>query len=116
MGIHDNYAPNCDSNFFMNPMGPPPPPPQPVRMHCGDLRESHHGLFVEMDGKVNRNRLGRFIELKDQYGVIQLVAPIENISVSKRFMNMPLNSFITIVGQVLRRPENLKNFVSDNRI
>lgn len=116
MGMNGNLAPNCEPKFFMNmsPMAPPPPPPQPVHMHCGDLRENHHGMFVEMDGKVNRNRLGRFIELKDQYGVIQLVAPIENISVSKRFMNMPLNSFITIVGQVKRRPDNLKNFVSCN--
>lgn len=113
MGMH--MPNNCDPSFYMNvsPLPPPPPPiPSPVRMHCGDLRENHHGMFVEMDGKVNRNRLGRFIELKDQYGVIQLVAPIENISVSKRFVNMPLNSFITIIGQVKRRPDNLKNFVS----
>lgn len=107
--------PNCDPHFYMNvsPLPPPSPPlPNPIRMHCGDIRENHHGMIVEMDGKVNRNRLGRFIELKDQFGVVQLVAPIDNISVSKRFMNMPLNTFITIIGQVKRRPDNLKNFVS----
>lgn len=37
---------------------------------------------------------------------------IQNINVSKRFLNMPINSYITIVGQVKRRPNNLKNFVS----
>lgn len=30
-----------------------------------------------MDGKVNRTRMGRFIELKDQYGITQLVAPVD---------------------------------------
>lgn len=55
----------------------PPPPPPPRRVNCGELREHHSGAIVELNGKVNRTRLGRFIELKDQYGVIQLVAPIE---------------------------------------
>lgn len=55
----------------------PPPPPPPRITNCGELRDHHHGAVVEMDGKVNRSRLGRFIELKDQYGVTQLVAPID---------------------------------------
>lgn len=64
-----------ESNFFMD-LSPPPPPP-PIKMNCGELREHHNGAIVEMHGRVNRTRLGRFIELKDQYGVIQLVAPME---------------------------------------
>lgn len=31
---------------------------------------------------------------------------------SKRFVNMPLNSYLTVVGQVKRRPNNLRNLVS----
>lgn len=54
-----------------------PPPPPPCRMNCGELREHHSGIMVELNGKVNRTRLGRFIELKDQYGVVQLIAPME---------------------------------------
>lgn len=50
-------------------------PPPPLVMNCGELREQHHGAIVELDGKVNKSRLGRFIELKDQHGVTQLVAP-----------------------------------------
>ena len=71
-----------ESNFFMDPpptlaLMPPPPPPQPRRMNCGELREHHSGIIVELQGRVNRTRLGRFIELKDQFGIIQLVAPME---------------------------------------
>lgn len=62
-----------ETNFYMD-LSPPIPP---RKMNCGELREHHNGFFVEMNGRVNRTRLGRFIELKDQYGVIQLVAPME---------------------------------------
>ncbi|XP_055296387.1 aspartate--tRNA ligase, mitochondrial isoform X3 [Sitodiplosis mosellana] len=102
--------PQCTESNFVMDLSPRSPPPPPRRMNCGELREHHSGTIVEMRGKVNRTRLGRFIELKDQFGVIQLVAPMENINVSKRFANMPVNTFITIVGQVKRRPNNLKNF------
>ncbi|XP_031623397.1 aspartate--tRNA ligase, mitochondrial isoform X2 [Contarinia nasturtii] len=84
--------------------------PPPRRMDCGELRMEHDGIIVEMNGRVNRTRLGRFVELKDQFGVIQLVAPIENQNVSKRFANMPVNAYITIIGRVKRRPNTLKNF------
>lgn len=57
-------------------MRPPPPPPEmPTCMNCGDLRPAHVNQLVKLEGKVNRTRLGRFIELKDQFGVVQLVAP-----------------------------------------
>lgn len=73
-GGNNSSAQYCDTNFFMD-LSPPPPPPR--RVNCGELREHHNGAIVELNGKVNRTRLGRFIELKDQFGVIQLVAPIE---------------------------------------
>lgn len=75
------------TNFCMD-LTPPPPPPLGQIMNCGELREHHHGAFVEMDGKVNRTRMGRFIELKDQYGVTQLVAPID---VSSTILNILTN-------------------------
>lgn len=82
LGFMDSMPP-CNShmpqytgpNFYTN-LSPPPPPP-PRRMNCGELREHHNGTQVELHGRVNRSRLGRFIELKDQHGVIQLVAPVE---------------------------------------
>lgn len=73
-----NQMPQCtEPNFFMDLSPPPPPPLSPRRMNCGELRAHHSGIIVELHGRVNRTRLGRFMELKDQYGVIQLVAPME---------------------------------------
>lgn len=81
-----------------------------------------------MDGKVNRLRLGRFIELKDQFGSVQLVSSstvgiikiriihfcklficFQNMALSKKFESIPLDSHITIIGYVKRRPDNLIN-------
>lgn len=41
-----------------------------------------------MDGKVNRTRMGRFIELKDQHGITQLVAPLD-VSILKNDSSCP---------------------------
>lgn len=35
------------------------------------------GALVEMNGKITKMRLGRFLELHDQSGTVQLVAPAE---------------------------------------
>lgn len=76
MGGNNSMSNFNDSNDYMD-MDLAPLCPPPRRIHCGELRDHHHGIMVELNGKVNRTRGGRFIELKDQYGVIQLVSPME---------------------------------------
>lgn len=71
------FHPIADYGPVSSPFRMDPPPPPPIVMNCGEIREHHHGSVVEMDGKVNRTRMGRFIELKDQYGITQLVAPLD---------------------------------------
>lgn len=46
-----------------------------MRVHCGELREHHTGMIVEISGRVNKQRLGRFLTLKDVNGMTQLVVP-----------------------------------------
>lgn len=45
------------------------------RVSCGDLRECHIGLEVELCGRVQYQRVGRFLTLRDQYGMTQVIAP-----------------------------------------
>lgn len=45
------------------------------RVSCGDLRECHIGMEVELCGRVQYQRVGRFLTLRDQYGMTQVVAP-----------------------------------------
>lgn len=88
-----------NEDFFMDLSPPPPPPPPLRRMNCGELRHHHDGTFVEMNGKVHRSRLGRFIELKDQYGITQIVAPME----VKWYHRNPFILTVIIVSLLINR-------------
>ncbi|XP_068140752.1 aspartate--tRNA ligase, mitochondrial isoform X1 [Drosophila tropicalis] len=94
------------SNFSMNSQ-----PPQPMRQSCGELRNHHCGLFVELSGRLIKKRVNRFAELRDRNGgACQLVVlEDKHPRVARRMNNMPENTTLTIVGQVMRRPHNSCN-------
>lgn len=86
---------------------PPPPPPGPIIVNCGELRDRHHGCLVEIYGRVSKQRMGRFIELKDQNGVTQLVAPdsvsffSDDSCLSHKIDNINRNSFLYRIQQLV---------------
>ncbi|XP_030384596.1 aspartate--tRNA ligase, mitochondrial [Scaptodrosophila lebanonensis] len=94
------------SNFNMNSH-----PPQPLRQSCGELRNHHCGLFVELSGRLIKKRVNRFAELRDRNGgACQLVVlEDKHPRVARRMNNMPENTTLTIVGLVTRRPQNSCN-------
>lgn len=94
------------SNFSMNSQ-----PPQPMRQSCGELRNHHCGMFVELSGRLIKKRVNRFAELRDRNGgACQLVVlEDKHPRVARRMNNMPENTTLTIVGQVMRRPQNSCN-------
>lgn len=94
------------SNFNMNSQ-----PPQPMRQSCGELRNHHCGLFVELSGRLIKKRVNRFAELRDRNGgACQLVVlEDKHPRVARRMNNMPENTTLTIVGLVMRRPHNSCN-------
>lgn len=105
---NDNGYGNNANNIFPL-LAPPPPPSGPMIVNCGELRERHRGAYIEIHGKVNKVRMGRFMELKDSNGVTQLIAPDDSPNMSKRILNMPIDSLITVIGYVQMRPDRLKN-------
>ncbi|EDV99300.1 aspartate--tRNA ligase, mitochondrial [Drosophila grimshawi] len=94
------------SNFSMNSQLP-----QPMRQSCGELRNHHCGMFVELSGRLIKKRVNRFAELRDRNGgACQLVVlEDKHPRVARRMNNMPENTTLTIVGQVMRRPHNSCN-------
>lgn len=46
------------------------------------------GALVEMNGKISQMRLGRFMELQDKFGMVQLVAPVEVSEISSCFYQL----------------------------
>ncbi|KAJ4427940.1 hypothetical protein ANN_23950 [Periplaneta americana] len=79
------------------------------RVSCGDLRECHIGMEVELCGRVQYQRVGRFLTLRDQYGMIQVVAPDDRPDIGRRLANMPLDSFVSVRGWVYPRPPGQRN-------
>lgn len=97
-----------NSNIFPI-LAPPPPPSGPMIVNCGELRERHRGAYIEIYGRVNKVRMGRFVELKDSNGVTQLIVPEDYPNMTKRIVNMPIDSLITVLGYVQLRPDRLRN-------
>lgn len=74
-----------------------------------DLSCHDHGRLVCLAGTIIRKRGARFMELKDQVGTMQLVAPSALPWMEKRFANILPQSFVRIAGRVLMRPNSSVN-------
>lgn len=97
--LFDNSFPVSTSNQNVNDFT--------TRSHnCGQLRIAHEGEYVTLCGWVHFQRGGRFIVLRDVYGLVQLVVPeivppslnVENIK------KLPLETVIQVKGLVQARP------------
>jgi aspartyl-tRNA synthetase len=86
-----------------------------LRTHtCGELRSSHAGNRVRLGGWVHRSRnLGGlvFVDLRDRTGLVQISfdpkrTPAETLNAAAALSN---ESVVLIEGEVVARPENMKN-------
>lgn len=85
-----------------------------VRTHtCGDLREENIGQKVVLNGWVDTRRdLGGviFIELRDRYGITQIVfEPHYNESAHNEGKHLRNEFVISVEGTVRKRPEGTEN-------
>lgn len=79
--------------------------------HCGELRKENVGQKVKLSGWVHRKRDHGgvfFIDLRDHYGITQLVISAENVSqdIRERYEQantLSYESVITVVGKVVAR-------------
>lgn len=79
--------------------------------NCGQLRASDEGRSVTVCGWVQFQRGGKFITLRDSYGVIQLIVPDSpdcNLD-PEDYRKMPLETVLMARGVVRRRPEDQVN-------
>ena len=76
---------------------------------CGELNETNEGDTVKLSGWVHRKRdhgALLFIDLRDHYGVVQLLFSTE---LRENASHIPNESVITISGNVIRRSEDAIN-------
>lgn len=81
---------------------------------CGELRASHQGMTVTLNGWVNRDRNHGgilFIDLRDRYGVTQVVFHPDNFSEEQIAIASHLRAefVISVTGVVKTRPEGMIN-------
>ncbi|MGC8595166.1 MAG: aspartate--tRNA ligase [Candidatus Kryptoniota bacterium] len=80
---------------------------------CGELRASHIGSKVTLNGWVDKRRdLGGliFVDIRDRYGKTQVVFnPQRNEEVYQRAKQLRSEDVISVSGRVERRPEGTEN-------
>ena len=82
----------CNINAFVN------------RSHtCGQLSHKNIGESVRLCGWIQYQRLGKFVILRDSYGLTQIM--IENKRLQKTISKLMPESVVEISGKVVGRPE-----------
>lgn len=79
---------------------------------CGELKEEHVGEEVRIAGWIQsfRDHGGvLFVDLRDQYGITQVVVPAEQEELKESTQKIPKESTVSVRGTVLRRPEDMIN-------
>ncbi|KAF0288861.1 Aspartate--tRNA(Asp/Asn) ligase [Amphibalanus amphitrite] len=76
---------------------------------CGQLRAKDAGRSVSLCGWLQFKRMGKFITLRDGYGVTQLILPDEDRRLSELVDSLPLESVLQVTGAVRLRPDGQQN-------
>ena len=83
---------------------------------CGNLNSGHIGEIVKITGWVHRKRNHgsvQFVDLRDHYGIVQLVSYSNNNSLPKeefeKLANIANESVITVMGEVVQRTSDTIN-------
>ena len=79
---------------------------------CGELRAEHAGSDARLAGWIQKVRDHGgvvFVDLRDHYGVTQVVVPPDRPELQERFRELPRESVVRVDGSVELRPESTIN-------
>jgi aspartyl-tRNA synthetase len=79
---------------------------------CGELRATHVGQTVTLNGWVNTSRSYNnqvFVDLRDRYGITQVVFEADDPELVKIADSVSREFVLSITGQVIARPANMEN-------
>ena len=71
---------------------------------CGELRKEDVGRVVTMVGWLDSKKHGKFLQLKDGYGITQILVEAEDTEIRQTVANVQENSIILVTGRVIARP------------
>lgn len=71
---------------------------------CGDLRRDDVGRFVTLVGWLDSKKHGKFLQLKDGYGITQVIIDPDDLNMKQSVANVQEDSIIKVKGRVIARP------------
>lgn len=86
-----------------------------TRTHnCGEVSNKHIGQSVRLSGWIQFSRFGKFLVLRDRYGIVQLVLKDKQLLKQLKaqgvdLKHLRLESVITVQGDVIARPPGEAN-------
>jgi aspartyl-tRNA synthetase len=79
---------------------------------CGELRATHVGQTVTLNGWVNTSRRYNnqvFVDLRDRYGITQVVFEADDPELVNVANSVGREFVLSVAGQVIARPANMEN-------
>jgi aspartyl-tRNA synthetase len=83
------------------------------KLTCGDLRRDNVGQNVNLVGWLDSKKHGKFLQLKDGYGITQIIIDPEDLNMKQLVANAQEDSIVLVKGRVISRPPNMVRNNSD---
>ncbi|CRL01516.1 CLUMA_CG014188, isoform A [Clunio marinus] len=74
---------------------------------CGDLRRDDVGRIVTLVGWLDSKKHGKFLQLKDGYGLTQIIVDSDDMNLRSTVANVQEDSIVQVKGRVISRPPNM---------
>lgn len=71
---------------------------------CGELRKEDVGRVVTLVGWLDSKKHGKFLQLKDGYGITQIIVDSEETIMRQKVANVRDDSIVLVKGRVIARP------------
>lgn len=71
---------------------------------CGELRKEDVGRVVSLVGWLDSKKHGKFLQLKDGYGMTQIIVDSEDWKTRQEVANVRDESIVLVKGRVIARP------------
>lgn len=71
---------------------------------CGELRKEDVGRNVTLVGWLDSKKHGKFLQLKDGYGMTQIIVDSDEMAIRQEVANVREDSIVMVKGKVISRP------------
>lgn len=74
---------------------------------CGELRKQDVGKVISLVGWLDSKKHGKFLQIKDGYGITQVIVDPEETLIRQEVANVRDDSIVLVKGRVVERPPSM---------